>query len=452
MIRLRNLKVLFSITIGISLFFVLGILLKMKAETFTDIAQSQKIKFNALSCGKFPEEQNISREANHWQSFRTSNDIYYFYGAYYDDRELVQPLPVVRILSFVNNPKLTANVLCQLWFEGFDDPIVQKVTETELLWNKEWESNHHYSPYFISCENPINKVPLFVSIVENRCDAASNLLEVYHRPELEKKKNFNVCVKNLNFTTEIADQLIEWMEIMKILGAEKVTIFVVKVPPQTMEVLNFYEAEGFAEIVKSMEYPKAIYDSTKELQIFQMEQICFHDCFYRSFNEFNFIIPLDTDELIIPLKDKNWKDLLERIYEKKNGNFDAYSGRNYYYLYSNETNSKEKVYHFIDNTFRAPGPLAPLIGTKSFFSSETCLVVHNHAPLKCLVDRACNRYDIELKDGQLAHYKLSCGRNPEAVSCVKHNFEDAVNDTTIWRFKEELIRNIEEVSKKIKSY
>lgn len=64
-----------------------------------------------------------------------------------------------------------------------------------------------------------------MSVVERQCDLATNNLRVtYNRlKEGESKKKFAVCVKGLDFPSDdISVRLVEWIEMLNILGADKV--------------------------------------------------------------------------------------------------------------------------------------------------------------------------------------------------------------------------------------
>ena len=69
--------------------------------------------------------------------------------------------------------------------------------------------------------------PISVSVVENRCDEATNNLRVTYNPlkEGERKNKFAVCVKGLDFPNDdISLRLMEWVEMLNILGADKVSL------------------------------------------------------------------------------------------------------------------------------------------------------------------------------------------------------------------------------------
>ncbi|KAF2901340.1 hypothetical protein ILUMI_04846 [Ignelater luminosus] len=55
-----------------------------------------------------------------------------------------------------------------------------------------------------------------------------------------KKFSMTVCVKPLDFTKDISNHLIEWIEMNKILGANKFEFFVYKVPENVLRILQFY--------------------------------------------------------------------------------------------------------------------------------------------------------------------------------------------------------------------
>ncbi|KAG5666344.1 hypothetical protein PVAND_014379 [Polypedilum vanderplanki] len=109
----------------------------------------------------------------------------------------------------------------------------------ECYGQKYWGVNDKgASPYLISCTNPflfkviydifINLIPQYISIVENECDHANNVLEIKNkRPKDGHKKHFLVSVKGIDFVDDVSLLLIEWFEILKLLGVDKVEVFVV---------------------------------------------------------------------------------------------------------------------------------------------------------------------------------------------------------------------------------
>jgi hypothetical protein len=96
----------------------------------------------------------------------------------------------------------------------------------------------------------MTKVPLAVSVVENRCDDATNLLKVIYSAANEVKKNrFAVCVKGMYFPHEdLSARMIEWVELLTILGAEKIFLYEFHVHPNVTKVLQYYVEEGKVDL------------------------------------------------------------------------------------------------------------------------------------------------------------------------------------------------------------
>ena len=144
-----------------------------------------------------------------------------------------------------------------MWFNGTDKPVISKVLEYKFIWKKEWGNNKTgiFQPYLMACRLPKshwNQVPLSVSIVENICDRATNNLRVIYNklPEDETdKKEFAVCVKGLDFPNDdLSVRLIEWIELLKILGADKIFFYNLEVHPNVTKVLNYYEDKSYVDL------------------------------------------------------------------------------------------------------------------------------------------------------------------------------------------------------------
>lgn len=74
-------------------------------------------------------------------------------------------------------------------------------------------------------------MPVSVSVVEKPCNNATNNLRViYNLPPGGKKKGFAVCVKGLDFLHEdLSVRLVEWIELLTLLGNDKVFFYKLQV-------------------------------------------------------------------------------------------------------------------------------------------------------------------------------------------------------------------------------
>lgn len=374
------------------------------------------------------------------------------FNAYFDDRPKSNGA-LIRILSFIDRVDPTVKTFCQFWYEEIDDPLIVAIHEYKALWLKHWDVNKEGStPFLISYRNPLpDVIPLSVSLVEHPCDQATNNLEViYNQPNRLTKKPFAVCTKDLDFLEDQSTQVIEWIEILSILGADKVFIYVVKIHPNMMRTLRYYETQGKVKI-EMMTEPKGLPNRNESLtQWLQNELISLNDCLYKHMYEYDFLLPLDIDEIITPIRDedKNWKDLMVRtakIY--RNIIYPSFQVHNVFFLTDNnhEGEVQAKVpaqMFFLQHIYRAVNFSRPKFGSKAFQSTKLVIAAHNHFPMACLDSENdhCEFRFIPKEDAQLNHYRRDC-ENYAEDECEDFK-KNTVRDAKLWKFKDELIERV----------
>lgn len=383
------------------------------------------------------------------------------FGAYYDIRKNSRIGPAVRILGMIDRIQPKVQTYCQFWFDGQMEPFIVKTFEYKYIWYNKWGNYKQgiYQPYLIACQIPKpfkGLVPASVSIVENKCDTATNNLRVlYNRPEDDKKKGFAVCVKGLDFLyDDLSVRLIEWIELLNILGADKIFFYNLQVHPNISKVLDYYEAEGKIHVTP-LTLPggqpnvpgfQHLYLSKKTNHKRQNELIPYNDCLYKNMYRYEFIALLDIDEVIMPKNDDmTWHDLMRRVLPKglkiKNETYPSYNVRNVYFFdsWNHEHGWKRdipKYMHMLQHVVRATNYTKPNQYVKCFHNPERVLTLHNHFPLACL-GGTCQSFPISTEDAQLQHYRADCVRTLKK-SCEDFK-EHREEDTTIWKYKDELV-------------
>lgn len=317
------------------------------------------------------------------------------FNAFYDNREASEQGPVIRILTYINQPFPTVKTFCQLRFTGSRDPIVVETFEYRLMWWAAWGINSMGSqPHLVGCINPfasLGLVPYSVSLVESQCEVASNALEIiYKRPDIGKRKQFGVCVKHLDFMENQSLLITEWIEALLLVGVDKIFIYVIELHPNMMKTLSFYERKGKVK-VEMIAGPEGL-PSRKQSQTqwLQTEMISLNDCLYKHMYEYEFLSPLDIDELILPTRpeDRTWSDLIARVTEKgKLPRKDAYAARNVFFLTDNNHEGELQPeippnMQLLQNIHRAQNFSGELIGPKSLMNTDTVVVMHNHFPMQ----------------------------------------------------------------------
>lgn len=420
--------------------------------------KNKAIFYKNESCAKFPSVYDLEFNNLYWQSLHTSNGTFHLYGAYYDVRKLSRIGPAVRILGMINRIEPTIKTYCQFWFSEHKEPVVVKSMEYKYIWYKKWGNYKQgvFQPYLIACQIPKtfhHLVPVSVSLVEKICDTATNNLQVVYN-KAEKKKGFAVCVKGLDFLySDLSVRLIEWIELLHLLGADKIFFYQLHVHQNVTKVLDHYVKEGKVEVTPitlpggqpNIPGFQHLYLTKKVNHKRQNELIPYNDCLYKNMYRYEYIVLLDIDEVIMPKKVSNWRQLMDTVLKKalseKNETRASYNVRNVYFLddfiHSHGWfDSVPSYMHMLQHVYRSKNFTKPNQYIKCFHNPERALTLHNHFPLACL-SQGCTSYSIDTADAQLQHYRADC------VKTLKKSCDDfkqnSIIDTTIWRYKEPLI-------------
>ncbi|CAG7732584.1 unnamed protein product, partial [Allacma fusca] len=290
----------------------------------TDINGPKYYKMSG--CAQFPTLYDLEFNNIYWQTLKTCNGTFYFYGAYFDDRERVIKGPTLRILSMMDRIEPTVKTYCQIWFQGEQKPVFSRMQGYRFMWNRKWGNfkQNILQPYLLSCVVPrshFGQVPDSVSVVEHKCDSAKNNLRVLYS-EPRKKENFAVCVKGLDYLNDdLSIRLVEWIELLGILGVGKIYFYEFSVHPNISKVLRYYEQTGKIDVTPitlpgnqpNEPFSRNIYLHKKVVNKRQNELIPYNDCLYRNIYNYHFIALLDIDEIIMSRTGLNWKELITGI-------------------------------------------------------------------------------------------------------------------------------------------
>ncbi|XP_053617277.1 beta-1,4-galactosyltransferase galt-1-like [Plodia interpunctella] len=424
--------------------------------------------FKKKDCAPFPSIYELQFHNTYWQSLYSSQGVFHFYGAYMDARNASRIGRAVRVLGVHDRIKPTIVTHCQLWFEERAEPVLVRNLEYKYIWNSKWGNyrDHVLQPYLMACVLPKDVqhlVPASVSIVENACDRATNNLRVHNdRPNpVLGRKEFAVCVKGLDFLHEdLSVRLVEWIELIKIMGADKVFFYELQVHQNITKVLDYYKKQGTVTVTPitlpggqpNLPGLQHMYLKSKTTHKRQMELIPYNDCLYRHMYEYRWLALLDIDEVIVPLEDADWSSLMKRILPlskqpSSKPPRSSYHASNIYYLDSlrHEHGWEEglpRYMHMLQHVYRTRNFTKPGQYVKAFHETDRVLALHNHFPLACL-GGPCSSYALETKHARLQHYRADC---VSALSkTCKELRSEPVRDTTLWRWRDPLVSRTEAV-------
>lgn len=117
---------------------------------------------------------------------------------------------------------------------------------------------------------------------------------------------FGVCVKALDFPDQdLSLRLIEWIELLKLVGVTRIHMYNYAVHPNIQKVLDFYYKEGVIN-VGMLTLPNSFPNDPKLRHIYLLKNILrkrhieilpYNDCLYRNFHRYKYIALLDVDEV-----------------------------------------------------------------------------------------------------------------------------------------------------------
>lgn len=385
-------------------------------------------------------------------------------SAFYDARKFFvdRRRPEIKIAALIDVINPSMRIFCVLWFENLENPEVSEVHEYKRLSTTDENLvNSKWNQYRLACKNPLGdleKVPKFVSIVEDPSDTADNSMEIsFNSPKSELKRPIAICTKPLTLKDDSSLVMIEWIEIWRVLGIEKIYLNVVEVHENLMKVLKFYESEGKVEVKK---FPGQIENSSTET-------LTLNDCFLRHMHEYEFITFVNPDELIVPstVIDRNLIDFMGRMIREKSlqlnetegSLFDGYAAPPTFFFIDNIEKSEMQMKvpaHFFFlraiHSLAAPAQEA----SKAFQSTETVDVVHSNLPMSCLGDGSdqCKIMTFDRKEVKFHQYRLACDFEEfEKTSGLCNDFVASTSsDISLWNWRDEIIFKVHKAILKLK--
>ncbi|XP_072263093.1 beta-1,4-galactosyltransferase galt-1-like [Pyxicephalus adspersus] len=155
----------------------------------------------------------------------------------------------------------------------------------------------------------------------NSTNTNQNLLFIVrnHQPQ-PITSNFTICISTLYGNYNNVLQLVQSVEMYKILGASTVTIYNTSCSPDVDKVLRHYIDEGTLDVVqwpidrylqtsKKWKYTPGL---TAEIGYFG-QLTTLNDCLYRNMYKSKFILLNDIDEIILPVTDWDWPSMMENL-------------------------------------------------------------------------------------------------------------------------------------------
>ncbi|XP_060579920.1 uncharacterized protein LOC132736735 [Ruditapes philippinarum] len=267
--------------------------------------------YHALfKCNWTPFPEQLARNQT-WQPVNQARTAYVF-SAYLDDER-----HVVIIIGAMTKDRVP--YICQLWTFGEDGVSLKKDISYPRAHIPPEHHDKRYAMTLFECPYRSAKYPAYVSLISNSCETPLNLIHIEEtKVSRDYKMTFTVCLSPLNFHYRRAYELVEWIELNRILGAEKFIIYNHSSASNVKDVLEYYSKQGYVEVIQwQLPIPVDIFPVSKtQAEIHYFGQVAaLNDCLYRSKRHSEFIVNIDLDEIIVPHSNTsvNWQTMINEI-------------------------------------------------------------------------------------------------------------------------------------------
>nr|KAG5712761.1 hypothetical protein BaRGS_029816 [Batillaria attramentaria] len=367
----------------------------------------------------------------------------YVFSAILDRQE-----KLVRVIGLALNSRSTYDgVRCHLWYENGTEGLVVVMGEGILLPESK---SRKYSASYVQCHLPDLREPYAVSVTSRDCSQQpTNVLPVIKSPPGGYSSNFTVCVKPINFYYSRAYELVEFIELNRMLGADKLVFYIFSVGPNAESVLRWYETVGIVELV-DWKLPSHIIvrhwpitkGETEEIHAFGQIGSS-NDCLHRHRDVSRYVIAKDLDEFIVPKKHNNWWDMIRHIDNKTGRPISSYVFRNLFFrkdwgVNEEDFEGKALAQRYMSVVLltdkREPKPLPAKTRSKFIVDPQRVQTLGIHSVWKTRGTGSLV-HSVDQEDGLVYHY-----RNWEKPEDRKNG----VRDLDMMRFRQELLRRLEE--------
>ncbi|XP_035826983.1 glycosyltransferase family 92 protein F13G3.3 isoform X2 [Aplysia californica] len=230
------------------------------------------------------------------------------YSAHLDEEEGVVRVVLLRLRT---NPK--GGLLCQGWYPGREgEPL--EVVEGGIMDLPE-SHGRSFTTSLLTCPLAAKRDGsrlVAVSVVVKKCDVAPNLLFLSEVSN-STLRDFTVCVTPLNFRYSRAYELVEMIELNKVLGAQKIVFYNFSTGYNVDKALQYYTLRGDVEILPwHLPLRTDTWPPTKnppEIHYFG-QMAALNDCLYRYRASSRYIVFQDLDEFIVPKTYANWSEMV----------------------------------------------------------------------------------------------------------------------------------------------
>ncbi|XP_028275140.1 uncharacterized protein LOC114444615 isoform X1 [Parambassis ranga] len=133
--------------------------------------------------------------------------------------------------------------------------------------------------------------------------------------------SFTVCLSTMFDFTNVL-QFVQSLEMMQLLGVDRVVVYKTSCSPETQRILDYYTHKGLVEVIpwslsRYLNVSRSWLPALGPGDLHYFGQIAaLNDCLYRYMYRSRYVALQDMDELILPQSVSSWSELLPQLEQK----------------------------------------------------------------------------------------------------------------------------------------
>ncbi|XP_068122289.1 beta-1,4-galactosyltransferase galt-1-like [Hyperolius riggenbachi] len=270
------------------------------------------------------------------------------------------------------------------------------------------------------------------------------LFEIRNRPLPSISSNFTVCISTVYGDYNNVLQMVQSIEMYKILGASKVTIYNTSCSRTVDKVLRHYIEEGTLEVVQ---WPIDKHLQTSDKWLFTKgltsdisyygQVAALNDCLYRNMYTSKYILLNDIDEIILPAKDWCWSSLMERL-QKEDPTTSVFCIENHFFPTS-VNDSRFNLWSHVPGVNILQHPFREPIDWKKFNARK--LIVNPRKVFQTSIHSVLKHTGSWKNLPQSMAILFHCTRARRQDITVN----DFIRDELLWKYNMSLVPNVDKV-------
>ncbi|XP_069800000.1 uncharacterized protein [Dendropsophus ebraccatus] len=272
--------------------------------------------------------------------------------------------------------------------------------------------------------------------------------EIRNREREQFSANFTVCISTMFGNYSNALQFIQTIEMYKLLGAQRVTIYSKSCTQLVKDILDYYIKEGTVEVVP---WPIEKYlrstgkwrlEGNNDGDIGYYGQLStLNDCLYRNMYRSKYVLLNDLDEIILPFQHMTWDSMMESL-QRENPDVGVFLFESHNFPQTAVTDgnfpgvsSWKNVpgFNLLNHVHREPDRPSVFNARKMIVDPRKVFQTSVHSVLKS----QGQTQNVPLKTALVHH----C-RSPHQPNLKRSQL---IDDRTIWKYNVSLIRNVNHV-------